>query len=48
MLVKLVLGGFSDLMYWNNYNLNWKKKLGFKNLQEKLKRMFVCVNALPS
>ena len=30
----LFLEGFSDLI---NYNSNWKKMLGFRNMQEKLK-----------
>ena len=25
-------GGFSGLIHWKNYNPNWKKKLGFRNL----------------
>ena len=30
-----VPGGFSDLKNQNNHNLNWKKLLGFRHLQEK-------------
>ena len=36
----LVLGDFSDLKKKNNYNSNWKKLLGFRNLQEKLEKAF--------
>ena len=32
----LVPGGFSALKKLNNYNSNWKKLLGFRNLQEKI------------
>ena len=34
-----VPGGFSDLKNQNNYNSNWKKILGFRNLQEKLENI---------
>ena len=36
----LVLGDFSDLKKKNNYNSNWKKIMGFRNKQEKLKNFF--------
>ena len=36
MLVKLVPVGFSHLMNQNNWNSNWEKILGFRNMQEKL------------
>ena len=39
MLFKLVPGDFSDLKKQNNYNSNWKKLLGFRNLQEKLENI---------
>ena len=39
MLFWLVPGGFLDLKYYNNYNSNWKKLLGFRNLQEKLENV---------
>ena len=26
----------SDMINWNNSNSNWKKLLGFRNMQEKL------------
>ena len=32
---KLVLGGSSDIINQNNQNSNWKKILGFRNMQEK-------------
>ena len=32
--------GFSDLINYNNYNSNWKKLLGFRNMQEKLEKQF--------
>ena len=35
----LVPGGFSDLINQNNYNANWKKLLGFRNIQEKLEKL---------
>ena len=34
----VVPGGFLDLENWNNYNSNWKKLSGLKNLQEKLEK----------
>ena len=40
MFFQLVLGSFSDLKNQNNYNSNWKKILGFRNLQEKLENSF--------
>ena len=39
MLFQLVPGGFSYLMNQNNYNSNWKKILGFRNMQEKLENV---------
>ena len=36
LLAVLVPGGFSHRINWNNYNLNWKEILGFRNMQEKL------------
>ena len=36
MLLKLVPEGLSDLINQNNYNSNWKKILGSRNIQEKL------------
>ena len=36
-------GDFSDLKKQNNYNSNWKKLLGFRNLQEKLEN---CISRL--
>ena len=43
MLFKLVLGGFSDLINKknSNSNSNWKKLLGFKNMQDKLENVYV-------
>ena len=38
MFFYLVPGGFSDLINQDNFNSNWKKLLGFKNLQEKLEK----------
>ena len=38
MLFQLVPVGFSDLTNQNNYNSNWKKLLGFRNMQEKLEK----------
>ena len=35
MLFKLVPGGLSYQTNYNNYNQNWKKLLGFRNMQEK-------------
>ena len=29
--------------FWNNYNSNWKKILGFRNLQEKLENVFISI-----
>ena len=40
MFFSLVPGGFLDLINQNNYNSNWKKILGFRNLQEKLEKVF--------
>ena len=40
MLFKLVPGGFSYLINQNNYNSNWKKILGFRNMQEKLENQY--------
>ena len=31
MPLYLVHGGFSDLINYNNWNSNWKKKLGIRN-----------------
>jgi hypothetical protein len=36
MLFLLIPGGFSYLTNLNNSNSNWKKLLGFRNIQEKL------------
>ena len=33
--------GFSHLIGWNNYNANWKKILGFIDMQEKLENTFL-------
>ena len=41
MLSYLVPGGFSDLINWNNYNSNWNKLLGFRNMQEKLENDYI-------
>ena len=38
MLLKLVPGGYSDLIIQNNQNSNWKKLLGFRNIHEKLEK----------
>ena len=38
MLFELVPGGFSDVINQNNQNSNWKKLLGFRNMQEKLEK----------
>ena len=38
MLFQLAPGGFSDLMHWNNYNSDWKKQVGFRNLQQNQKK----------
>jgi hypothetical protein len=38
MLFQLVPGGFSYVINWNNYNSNWKKILGLRNMQEKLEK----------
>ena len=35
----LVPGGFLDVINQNNYNSNWKKILGCRNLQEKLEKV---------
>ena len=39
MLFKLVPGGFSELINYNNQNANWKKLLGFRNMQENLQKV---------
>ena len=39
MLFKLGPEGFSNLMNWKNYNSDWKKLLGFRNMQEKLENI---------
>ena len=39
--VMFVPGGFSDLINQNNSNSNWKKLLGFRNMQEKLDFFFL-------
>jgi len=36
----LVPGGFPDIINQNNSNSNWKKLLGFRNMQEKLEKMY--------
>ena len=33
---KLIPAGFSGLIHYKNYNSNWKKILGFRDMQEKL------------
>ena len=38
ILFKLIPGGFSDLMNWNKYNSDWKKLLGFSNMQKKFEK----------
>jgi hypothetical protein len=35
----LVPGGFSYHLNQKNYNSNWKKILGFRNMQEKLENV---------
>ena len=37
--ILIVPEGFSDLTLWNNWNSNRKKKLVFRKLQEKLKKL---------
>ena len=37
---KVIPGGFSDLIHWNNSNSNWKKLLRFRNMQENLENVF--------
>ena len=32
-------GDFSDLINYSNYNSNWKKLLGLRNMEEKLENM---------
>ena len=44
MLFLLVPGGFSDVEKENNYKSNWKKLLGFRNLQEKLENFMTLKN----
>jgi hypothetical protein len=39
-LFQLVPGGFSDLINQSNLNSNWKKLLGFRNMQEELEKSF--------
>ena len=39
MLFQLVPGDFSYRINQNNYNSNWKKVLGFRNMQEKLENI---------
>ena len=37
-------GGVSYLKNYSNYNLNWKKLLGFRNMQENLENIIIlCV-----
>ena len=43
MLFQLVPGGLSDPKKQNNYSSNWKKILGFRNLQEKLEKDAVVI-----
>ena len=38
MIFQLVRGGFSDRINQDKYNSNWKKLLGFRNMQEKLEK----------
>ena len=38
MLFELIPGGFSYLTNQNNYNSNWKKLLGFRNMQKKIEK----------
>ena len=40
MLFKYFTGGFSYLINQNNWNSNWNKILGFRNMQEKLKKKY--------
>ena len=40
MPFKLVPGGFSYLINLTNENSNWKKILGFRNIQEKIENNF--------
>ena len=37
-------GGFSYVINWNNYNSNWEKLLGFRNMQEKLEKVIFLVS----
>ena len=39
MRLERVPGGFSYLTNQNNYNSNWKKILGLRNMQEKLEKI---------
>ena len=39
MLVWLVPGGFWYIRNQNNYNSNWKKLFGFRNMQENLENL---------
>ena len=32
-------------MIQNNYDSTWKKIFGFRNMQEKLENLFICVNS---
>ena len=41
MLFQLGPGSFLDLINQNNYHSNWKKSLGFRNLQEKSENLFL-------
>jgi hypothetical protein len=43
MLFKIVPGGFADIINWNNSNSNWKKLLGYRNMQEKLENKNACL-----
>ena len=43
MFFQLVPGGFSDLINQNNYSSNWKKLLGFRNLQERPKKLLAFI-----
>ena len=38
LFFSFVLGSFSYLVNKNNSNSNWKKLLGFRNMQEKLEK----------
>ena len=39
LVTECFLAGFSYLINWNNWNSNWKKLLGFWNMQENLENI---------